>query len=295
MEKKLSVKPCQIKSRQLTNNVVGIVSQTPGIKVVTTMENRIQNSNTTGPKSTLSVCKTIGSQKHLVAVRPVRTPNSNISHVRPVAIVPPEISKTPTRMQPPDMEHLNEQIKQAKIKQLKLQLEKQGFFQNNTRQLSHTLQHHSSSHNPTRHFISSTQQRTQQISISTQQVPKPSVVMSVSSAEHNTPVTNTDMEVNPSELVQEKGHGTQQSSSPRLEHESSSSESIAYLKNTINDPANAVVQQQIQGNTAKMLVMLATGEQRLITFDIPNEDCTVHDLLDQVRAVLSQVCFYKDL
>ncbi|KAG5307231.1 SENP7 protease, partial [Acromyrmex insinuator] len=291
MEKKLSVKPCQIKSRQLTNNVVGIVSQTPGIKVVTTMENRIQNSNTTGPKSTLSVCKTIGSQRHLVAVRPVRTPNSNISHVRPVAIVPPEISKTPTRMQPPDMEHLNEQIKQAKIKQLKLQLEKQGFFQNNTRQLSHTLQHvHSSSHNPTRHFISSTQQRTQQISISTQQVPKPSVVMSVSSsAEHNTPVTNTDMEVNPSELVQEKGHGTQQSSSPRLEHESSSSESIAYLKNTINDPANAVVQQQIQGNTAKMLVMLATGEQRLITFDIPNEDCTVHDLLDQVRAVLSQV------
>ncbi|XP_018366167.1 PREDICTED: uncharacterized protein LOC108763222 isoform X4 [Trachymyrmex cornetzi] len=289
MEKKLSVKPCQIKSRQLTNNVVGIVSQTPGIKVVTTMENRIQNSNTTGPKSTLSVCKNIGSQRHLVAVRPVRTPNSNISHVRPVAIVPPEISKTPTRMQPPDMEHLNEQIKQAKIKQLKLQLEKQRFFQNNTR-LSHTLQHiHSSSHNSTRQFISSTQQRTQQVSISTQQLPKPSVVMSVSSsAEHSTPVTNTEMEVTPSELVQEKGH-TQQSSSPRLEHETSSSESIAYLKNTINDPANAVVQQQIQGNTAKMLVMLATGEQRLITFDIPNEDCTVHDLLDQVRAVLSQV------
>ncbi|XP_018302904.1 uncharacterized protein [Mycetomoellerius zeteki] len=290
MEKKLNVKACQIKNRQLTNNIVGIIPQTPGIKVVTTMENRIQNSNTIGPKSTLSVCKTIGSQRQVVAVRPVRTPNSNISHVRPVAIVPPEISKTPTRMQPPDMEHLNEQIKQAKIKQLKLQIEKQRFLQNNTQQLSHTLQHiHSSSHNPTRHFISSTQQRTQQISISTQQ-PKPSVVMSVSSsAEHNTAITNTDMEVNSSELVQEKGHSTQQSSSPRLEHESSSSESVAYLKNTINDPANAIVQQQIQGNTAKMLVMLATGEQRLITFDIPNEDCTVHDLLDQVRAVLGQV------
>ncbi|KYQ55911.1 Sentrin-specific protease 7 [Trachymyrmex zeteki] len=284
MEKKLNVKACQIKNRQLTNNIVGIIPQTPGIKVVTTMENRIQNSNTIGPKSTLSVCKTIGSQRQVVAVRPVRTPNSNISHVRPVAIVPPEISKTPTRMQPPDMEHLNEQIKQAKIKQLKLQIEKQRFLQNNTQQLSHTLQHiHSSSHNPTRHFISSTQQRTQQISISTQQ-PKPSVVMSVSSsAEHNTAITNTDMEVNSSELVQEKGHSTQQSSSPRLEHESSSSESVAYLKNTINDPANAIVQQQIQGNTAKMLVMLATGEQRLITFDIPNEDCTVHDLLDQVN------------
>ena len=31
-----------------------------------------------------------------------------------------------------------------------------------------------------------------------------------------------------------------------------------------------------------MLVTLSNGEQRLITFDIPNEDCTVQDLLEQV-------------
>jgi len=261
------------------------------------MENRIQNSDATDSKSTLSVCKIIGSQKQNVAVRPIRTPNSNISHVRPVAIVPPEISKTSARVQPPDMEHLNEQIKQAKIKQLQKQhIEKQRFQQNNTqRQLSNTLQHVQSSLNPTRRFVNSVQ-RTQQISISPQQIQKSSVATSVpSSAEHNTRVTSIDMEIDPSERVQELGHITQQSSSPRLEHENTSTESIAYLQKTINDPANAIVQHQVQGNTAKMLVMLATGEQRLITFDIPNEDCTVHDLLDQVRAVLGKVCFYKDL
>lgn len=277
----------------MTNNILSIVSQTPdGINVVTTMENRIQNSNTTSPKSTLSVCKPINSPRQNVTVRPVRTPNSNMSHVRPVAIVPPEISKTPTRVQPPDMEHLNEQIKQAKFKQFQKQhIEKPRFQQNNTqRQRTNTLQQ-SPLNNLTRRLVNSV--RTQ---ISPQQIQKPSTATPVpSSAEHNTRVTNIDVEVNPPERVQEKGHVTQQSSSPRLEHENSSSESVAYLQKTINDPANAIVQHQIQGNTAKMLVMLATGEQRLITFDIPNEDCTVHDLLDQVRAVLGKVCFYKDL
>ncbi|XP_018399292.1 PREDICTED: uncharacterized protein LOC108777009 isoform X1 [Cyphomyrmex costatus] len=284
MEKKLNIKSCQIKNRQLTNNVVGIVSQTPdGIKVVTTMENRIQNSNTTGSKSTLSVGKTIGSSRQIVIKPVVRTPNSNIPHVRPVAIVPPEISKTTMRIQSPDMKHLNEEIKQAKFKLLKQQIEKQRFLQNNTRQLSHTLQHvHSPSHNPTRHLISSTQPRSRQISISTQQVSKPAVIASVpSSTERNTPVTNIDMEVSSSELVKEKGHSKQQSSSPQL-HEKYPPENIAYYKNSVNDPESTIVQQHVKGNTAKMLVMLPTGEQRLITFDIPNEDCTVHDLLEQV-------------
>lgn len=262
------------------------------------MENRIQNSNTPNPKSALSVCKTINSPRQNVTVRPVRTPNLNMSHVRPIAIVPPEISKTPTKSQSPDMEHLNEQIKQAKFnKQFQKQhIEKPRFQQNNTqRQHSNTLQHvQSPLNNPSRRFVNS-MQRTQQISISPQQIQKPSVATSTpSSAEHNTRVTN-NVEISSPERVQEKGHVTQQSSSPRLEPENSSSESVAYLQKTINDPANAIVQHQIQGNTAKMLVMLPTGEQRLITFDIPNEDCTVHDLLDQVRAVLGKVCFYKDL
>ncbi|XP_026824165.1 uncharacterized protein LOC105277204 [Ooceraea biroi] len=93
----------------------------------------------------------------------------------------------------------------------------------------------------------------------------------------------TNADVNPPDCVQEKGHVTRQSSSPRSEHETnSSSESVAYLQKTINDPTSAIVQDQIKANTAKMLVMLASGEQRLITFDLPTDDCTVHDLLEQL-------------
>ncbi|XP_015114998.1 uncharacterized protein LOC107039748 [Diachasma alloeum] len=61
------------------------------------------------------------------------------------------------------------------------------------------------------------------------------------------------------------------------------SESIAYLQQTITHPHQTIVQDQIKGNTVKMLVVLPTGEQRLITFDIPNEECTVQDLLEQAN------------
>lgn len=57
----------------------------------------------------------------------------------------------------------------------------------------------------------------------------------------------------------------------------------ALHREEIKNPQTAIVQKQIKGNTAKMLVALQTGEQRLITFDIPKEECTVHDLLEQVR------------
>lgn len=61
-----------------------------------------------------------------------------------------------------------------------------------------------------------------------------------------------------------------------------SSASFAYLEEVIENPQNTVVQNQISGNTVKMLVVLQNGKQRLITFDIPNEPCTVQDLLEQV-------------
>ncbi|XP_057321904.1 uncharacterized protein LOC130665499 [Microplitis mediator] len=61
------------------------------------------------------------------------------------------------------------------------------------------------------------------------------------------------------------------------------SESFVYLQRTIKDPATAIVQQQVTGSTVKMLVVLASGEQRLITFDIPAEECTVQDLLEQIN------------
>ena len=86
--------------------------------------------------------------------------------------------------------------------------------------------------------------------------------------------------------IQEKGRMIQQSCTPKSDTESSSSESYAYLKRVIENPQTAIVQQHIEGNVAKMLVVLLDGEQRLITFDIPSEDCTVQDLLEQVWVCL---------
>ncbi|CAL1674389.1 unnamed protein product [Lasius platythorax] len=271
-EKKLA-KSYQNKNQQSPNNVqVGAASQTPdGVNAKITMENRIQNS-TGNSKSAMSVCnKVVNSLGQTVTARSIRASNPNTSHLRPVAIVPPEISKTPARIQPPDMEHLNEQIKQAKFKQSQQRQHPEKRFQQNNAQRQHpnTVQHpvQCPSNNSARRLTTanSVQQRTQQVSISSQK----QQVQQKSSME--------------------KVHVTQQSSSPRSEHENNSSESVAYLQKIINDPSTAIVQHQIQGNEAKMLVMLATGEQRLITFEIPNEDCTVHDLLEQVRAVLGQI------
>lgn len=297
-EKKL-IKSCQNKSRPLSNSVkVGITSQTPDeINVITTMENRIQNSNVARSKSGMSVCKGVLSPEQNITIKPIST-SPNTSNVRPVAIVPSEISKTPVRTS--DIKYLSEQIRNAKVKQQqqlqKLHIEKPKFQQNNVqRQLPNALQQpvQSSLNNPARRSIpsNSMQQRVQRVSISPQKQQKSSVVTSrLPSAEHNTHVTSTNMEVDPSECAQEKGNRTQQSPS-QLEQ---TSESVVYFQKTIHDPANTKVKHQVKGNTAKMLV-ITTREQRLIGFDIPNEDCTVQDLLDQVRAVLGEVCFYEVL
>jgi len=262
------------------------------------MENRLQNPAATTPRSVASVCgKAIRPklQPNLTTVRPVRIPNNlNTPYVRPVAVVTPEMSKTPKMRVHSDMEHLNEQIKQAKIKQLQsqrqLHVEKQRFLQNNAQRQQHSnpasqQSIQTSPNNPARRLVTSNsvQQKMQQVMRSAQgsQIQKSSVMSTSSSAEHNVRV-NINVDGRSLDCAKEKGHVMRQSSSPRLEQENNASESIAYLQKTINDPISAIVQDQIKGNTAKMLVMLASGEQRLITFDLPNDDCTVHDLLEQV-------------
>ncbi|XP_050444549.1 uncharacterized protein LOC126848050 isoform X2 [Cataglyphis hispanica] len=300
-EKKL-VKPCQNKNQQLSNNIqAGAASQTlDRVNARITMENRMQNSTMVGnPKSAMSVCnKAVNSLGQTATVKPIRA-SPNISHQRPVAVVPPEISKTSSRVQPPDMENLNEQIKQAKIKHMQLQqrqhADKQRCQQNNVqRQHSNTAQHpvQCPSNNLVRRLTTanSIPQRTQQVSNSLQKQQmqqKSSMITSPpSSAEHNMHVSSTSMEVDPLECMQEKTPTMQQSSSPQSENENLN-ESVAYLQKIINDPSTAIVQHQIKGNEAKMLVILGTGEQRLITFEIPKEDCTVHDLLDQINITFS--------
>ncbi|XP_029162560.1 sentrin-specific protease 7-like isoform X6 [Nylanderia fulva] len=189
-DKKLA-KSHQNKSQQLSNNVqVGTATQNPdGVNARISTENRIQNS-TGNPKSVMPACnKAVNSSGQ--TVRPIRASNPNTSHLRPVAIVPPEISKTPTRVQPPDMEHLNEHIKQAKFKQMQSQqrqhTEKLRFQQNNAQRQNPnaTVQHpiQCPSNNSTRRLTTanSVQQRTQQVLISSQkqQVQQQSSMISI--------------------------------------------------------------------------------------------------------------------
>ncbi|XP_014473884.1 PREDICTED: sentrin-specific protease 7-like isoform X2 [Dinoponera quadriceps] len=293
----------QNKSRQLTNSgQTAVVSQTSdGVNVKsTTMENRLQNSNVVSSKSVSSVCgKVVNQMGQSIPIRSIRASNPNTSHVRPVAMVIPEMSKTPLRApQSPELLHLSEQIKQTKMKhmlqkQKQLQSEQQKLQQNNVqRQLPNTLQHpiQISLKNPARGSITpniAAQPKAQQVlpnSQGQQQMQKPSMATSVSPTVHNTH-SATPMDIDTSECIQDKGHQMAEPSSPNNDN-SRATESIAYLQKTIKDPANTIVQHQIKGNIAKMLV-IATGEQRLITFDIPNEDCTVHDLLDQVKITFS--------
>ncbi|KAL7298667.1 hypothetical protein TKK_0008431 [Trichogramma kaykai] len=62
------------------------------------------------------------------------------------------------------------------------------------------------------------------------------------------------------------------------------SDPIAYpVKEEIKDPTKTIVQHQVAGNEVKMLVILKSGEQRLITFTLANHECTVADLLEQAN------------
>lgn len=68
----------------------------------------------------------------------------------------------------------------------------------------------------------------------------------------------------------------------------------SYVKKQFRQPAHQQLQQQISQDqshiietevareSAKMLVVLQSGEQRLITFTLPKESCTVQELLEQV-------------
>lgn len=50
------------------------------------------------------------------------------------------------------------------------------------------------------------------------------------------------------------------------------------------DPETSVVQEQVIGDRAKVHIKWDDGRENLITFSIPEtENCTVRDLLDEVR------------
>ncbi|KAJ8674883.1 hypothetical protein QAD02_010669 [Eretmocerus hayati] len=92
----------------------------------------------------------------------------------------------------------------------------------------------------------------------------------------------------PMEVDSTAEQSNQVDSSVNCDLEENSSESVAYLQQEIKDPNTAIVQDQITGNEAKMLVILENGEQRLITFEVPTEECTVQDLLEQANIGTTQ-------
>ncbi|XP_076235982.1 uncharacterized protein LOC143180264 isoform X3 [Calliopsis andreniformis] len=194
--------------------------------------------------------------------------------------------QVPTLMTKNLLKTLQPKMEQAKLKQLQNDQRLQG---SNVQRLSNMTSVQGSVNTPTRQqTTNAAQQRQQMLSASQlQQLQKQSTPQKILQSPLSPPPENMhnamDIE-SPESPPPEKTQINQQNFSTQNE-ENNSSESIAYLQQIIRKPAETIVQQQIEGNTAKMLVTLSNGEQRLITFDIPNEDCTVQDLLEQANIV----------
>lgn len=215
-------------------------------------------------------------------------------------------------------EYLSEKIKQAKLKQNpnpKAQMAMSSDFQRQILQQNHPQRQQQIGTNITqqqrqqltltpqqqRQQVSNSpmprqqntptnvgQQRQQQMVLTPQQqaqLQRQPMLMTSQQRQHHqiqaSPV-HQEMEVDPPESSQESGSMRQQSCGSHTDSEPSSSPSATYVQKYIDNPQTCIVQRQIDSSTVKMLVILLNGEQRLITFDIPTEDCTVQDLLEQV-------------
>lgn len=301
------VKLYQNKNRRSISNIqTGSPSVPPvNLNIIDPLLNRTQNSyvsnsKVTSPSFHNKAVNAHGQNVTTALTRQVRAPFVQVPQTRPT--VPTHMSKNQLRLQHPEMEHLSERIKQAKLQQMQnqKQLQNDQWLQHNMRknQVSNVPQksvqnatNNSLQHQPVLNVMQ--QKQLHNIATHLQQLQKQSTggtldqkqvhQLPVSSPSHNMQSSTDDSDC----MLQEKSFSKQQTSPSLIDSESSASESIAYLQKIIDNPSNTIVQRQIQGNTAKMLVMLSNGEQRLITFDIPNEDCTVQDLLEQANITFS--------
>lgn len=257
------------------------------MNVTNNIGTQISNANASNIRlSTPSFCnKTISptGQNVTQISTQIHSPLSTV-HTRPQASTLP---KNSLKMQQPKME-------QTRLKQMQNQRQIQNDKRlqgNNMQRLSNIASHSMQTplNNPTRQQTTTNSIQQKQMSSSLQlQFQKQTTTQksqfeqsSLSSPSEN---VHNAMNVEPleSSSICEKGPTNQQSFSSQTDSENNLSESVAFLEKIIHNPTNTKVQHQIQGNTAKMLVKLSNGEQRLITFDIPHEDCTVQDLLEQV-------------
>ncbi|XP_043675797.1 uncharacterized protein LOC122632713 isoform X1 [Vespula pensylvanica] len=309
---KKSVKLYQNKSRLSVNNIQTVSPSIPsdGLNVTDSTSNRIpryyvSNVKVTSPSFHNKTVNATGQNVTPTLTRQVRASFVQVSPTRPT--VPIQMSKNPLRLQHPEMEHLSQRIKQAKLRQLQNdQRSQQNIRKNQVSNMSQKpvqnitatpLQHQQVANviqqKQLQNITTQFQQLQKQSSVGTIEQKSPHQLQSqLSSPSHN---MQTNSNVDSDCILQERGILKQQSSPSQADSEES--ESIAYLQKVIANPSNTIVQRQIQGNTAKMLVMLPNGEQRLITFDISNDDCTVQDLLEQANITFggeTAVCLVSD-
>lgn len=303
----------QSKNRQSGNSIETGSSSIAlgGVNPTATVQTQLHNSNVSNvrlPAPAFHNKSTNAHGKNVTQISPkIRTP-LNTLQARGTASSP--MPKSPLRLQKLEMEHLSESIKQTRLKQMQnqrqMQNDQRSQASNAQRPLSNVPQHavQSPLRNPVQRQLNknavqqkqqqspttSQLQKQQQTSTTPQLQHKHSAGSQKSQYEQQLPHTSPKQNMHSAMEIEspdsppecEKGQANQSHAS-QTDSENSSTESIAYLQKMIDNPSNTVVQQQIQGNTAKMLVMLSNGEQRLITFDIPNEDCTVQDLLEQAN------------
>ncbi|XP_043605079.1 sentrin-specific protease 7-like isoform X2 [Bombus pyrosoma] len=285
--KRKPLKSYQNRNRLSTNSVQIGTSSIDRVNVTNNIGTQIPNANASIRASTPFCNKTvspIGQNVTQISTQ-VHSPLSTV-HSRPQA---PTLPKSSLKVQQPKME-------QTRLKQLQNQRQVQNDQRlqgNNMQRLSNIASQsvQSSLNNPRQQTTTNSVQQKQmssssQLQFQKQTTPQKSQYEQSPLSPPSQNVLNTmDVESLESSSLSEKDPINQQSFPSQTDSENGSTESIAYLEKVIHNPTNTKVQPQIQGNTAKMLVMLSNGEQRLITFDIPNEDCTVQDLLEQANIV----------
>ncbi|XP_076676841.1 uncharacterized protein LOC143373447 isoform X2 [Andrena cerasifolii] len=271
--KRKPLRSYQNRHRLSTNNVqTGSSSTVDRVNLTNNTGTPRQNPNASNIRgSTPSFCnKSVSPVGQNVTQIPTQllSPLST-AHTRPQGHT--LIPKSSLKSQQPKMEH-------TKLKQMQNDQRLQG---NNAQRLSQSVQGSLSNSTQRQQTTNVAQQRQQPSSTSQSQFQKQPATTQKCQYRDSPLSPESPESLEPSA---EKTQISQQNFSSQTD-ENNSSESIAYLQQIIRKPAETVVQHQIQGNSAKMLVTLSNGEQRLITFDIPNEDCTVQDLLEQANIV----------
>nr|XP_033339479.1 sentrin-specific protease 7-like [Megalopta genalis] len=271
----------QNRNRHSTNSIqTGPSSTLDRVNVTSNIGPQLQNANVSNIRASIpSFCnKSISAVGQNVTPLSTQVHNSlSTVHIRP---------QTPALMQKNSLKPPQSKMEQTRLKQMQSDQRLQG---NNLQRLSNTTSQlaQGSLNTQRQHTVVNAAHQRQQTTTQSQFQKQSALTQktqyeqsSITSPSQN--VQSMDVESSDSLVVEQSN---QQNFSSQTDSENSSSESIAYLQQVIDNPTNTIVQHQIQGNTAKMLVTFVNGEQRLITFDIPNEDCTVQDLLEQANII----------